>query len=307
MVKQKKYRGVVIPMITPFTANGCLDLDAAERIADHIRASGACVFVLGTTGEAVSIDSSVKSRLIETVVKNNSHQTPTYAGIIDNCMATSVDMAKQFFELGADVVVACVPSYYPLTDDDILNYFDTLAEHTGGPLILYNIPVTTGVSIPLEVIDRLSHHPAIIGLKDSARDIERMKQAVEMWKNREDFTYLSGCTTLSATALTMGADGIVPGVGNIVPGLFRKLYDAVLSGDLEQANRYQARSDSITDILQDKRSLSESLSVLKAIMHILGFCSQKMLPPLRELTAEQIQELRETVNNMRLLEENHNL
>jgi len=307
MVKLKKYRGVIIPMITPFTANDCLDTDAAGRIAEHIRASGACVFVLGTTGEAVSIRPSIKSRLVETTVKNNSHQTLTYAGIIDNCPATSVDMANRFFELGADVIVACVPSYYPLTDDDILNYFETLAEHTGGPLMLYNIPVTTGVSTPLEVIDRLSHHPAIIGLKDSAKDTERMKQAIEMWKDREDFTYLSGCTSLSTTALALGADGIVPGVGNIVPGLFKKLYDAVLSGDLEQANRYQARSDSITEILQGKRNLSESLSVLKAIMHILGFCSPKMLPPLRELTADQIQDLRETVNSMSLLEENHNL
>jgi dihydrodipicolinate synthase/N-acetylneuraminate lyase len=307
MVRQKKYHGVVVPMITPFTANGDIDTDSTERIADHISASGACVFVLGTTGESVSINPSAKSKLVNTVVKNNSHQTLIYAGIMHNCQDTSAEMAKQFLELGVDVVVACVPSYYPLSDDDILNYFEALAERTGGPLMLYNIPVTTGVSISLEVIDRLSHHPTIIGLKDSANDIERMKQAVEMWKNRDDFTYLCGCTSLSTTALTIGADGIVPGVGNIVPGLFRKLYDAVLSGDLEQANRYQARSDSVAGILQNKRNLSESLSVLKAIMHVLGFCSPKMLPPLRELTADQIQELRETVNNMHLLEENHNL
>jgi dihydrodipicolinate synthase/N-acetylneuraminate lyase len=307
MVKQKKYYGVVVPMITPFTANGETDLHASERIAQHIRATGACVFALGTTGEAVSINFTAKTKLVETVVKNNSSQTLTYAGIIDNCLATSVDMASRFFELGVDVVVACVPSYYPLTNDDILNYFEALAEQVAGPLMLYNIPATTGVSIPLEVIDRLSHHPAIMGLKDSDSDIERMKQAVEMSKDREDFTYLNGCTSLSTTALTMGADGIVPGIGNIVPHLYTKLYNAVLSGDLEMADRCQSRSNDIADILQKNKSLSESLSVLKAIMHILGFCSPKMLPPLRELTAEQIQALRETVNNMRLLEENHPL
>ncbi len=307
MVKQKKYHGVVIPMITPLTANGDIDIDAAKKIANHIRASGACVFVLGTTGESVSIRLSAKHKLVETVVKNNSHQTLTYAGIMDNSLATSVEMAEHFFELGVDVFVACVPSYYPLTNDDILNYFEALAEQTGGPLMLYNIPVTTGVSIPLEVIDRLSHHPKIIGLKDSAKDTERLKQAVELWKNREDFTYLNGCTSLSTTALALGADGIVPGVGNIVPNLYIKLYNAVLSGNLKKADRCQSRSNEIADILQKNKNLSESLSILKAIMHILGFCSPKMLPPLRELTVEQIQDLRETVNNMRLLEENHSL
>ncbi len=305
MVKQKKYHGVIVPMITPFTSGGDIDPGAAERIADHIRGSGACVFVLGTTGEAVSISLTVKTQLVETVVKNNTHGTLTYAGIMDNCLATSVEMAERFFELGVDVVVACIPSYYPLTNDDILNYFEALAEHLSGPLMLYNMPITTGVSIPLEVIDRLSRHPKIIGLKDSARDMERLKQAVELWKDREDFTYLSGCTSLSTTALALGADGIVPGVGNIVPDLYIKLYNAVSSGDLEQTNRCQNRSNDIIDLIQKNRSLSESLSILKAIMHILGFCSPKMLPPLCELNAEQIQELRETVNNMRLLEENH--
>jgi dihydrodipicolinate synthase/N-acetylneuraminate lyase len=304
MVKQKKYHGVIVPMITPFTPEGDIDLHAAERIAQHICASGACIFVLGTTGEAVSINFSSKIRLVETILKNNQNQTLTYAGIIDNCLATSMEMAKQFFELGADVFVACVPGYYPLTNDDTLKYFETLAEQIAGPLILYNIPVTTGVSIPLEVINRLSHHPKIIGLKDSDSDIERMKKAVEMWKSREDFTYLSGHTPLSAAALTAGADGIVPGAGNIAPGLFQKLYNSIINGDLEQAHQCQSRSNQIIDIFQKNKSLSESLSVLKAIMHILGFCSPKMLPPLLELTTEQIQELRESINNLNFLDGN---
>lgn len=304
MAKQKKYHGVVIPMTTPFTANGDIDIDAAKKIANHIRTSGACVFVLGTTGESVSISLSSKYKLVETVVKDNSHQTLTYAGIMDNSLATSVEMAEHYFELGVDVFVACVPSYYPLTNNDIMNYFEALAKQINGPLMLYNIPVTTGVSIPLEVIDRLSHHPKIIGLKDSAKDIDRLKQAVEMWKDREDFTYLNGCTALSTTALALGADGIVPGIGNIIPDLYIKLYNAVLSGDPEMADRCQSRSNDIADILQKNKNLSESLSILKAIMHVLGFCSPKMLPPLRELTAEQIQTLRETINNMRLLHEN---
>lgn len=302
MVKRNKHRGVIIPMVTPFTANGDIDTAAAGRIVEHIRAGGVSVFVLGTTGETVSVPSSAKSGLVKTAVNNNPGQTPTYAGIIDNSLATSVDMAKQFFDLGVDAVIACIPRYYPLADDNILNYFEKLAENTGGPLILYNIPVTTGVSIPLELIDRLSHHPAIIGLKDSAKDSERMKQAIKMWKNREDFVYLSGCTSFSATALILGADGIVPGIGNIVPELYKKLYDAALSNNSEPANQCQERSDEIAAILKSKGNLSKSLSNIKAVMHILGFCSPKMLPPLRELTAEQIQKLKEAITNIHLLD-----
>jgi len=290
----------VVPMVTPFTSHGDIDLDAAERIAEHIASNGACLFALGTTGEAASISYQAKPKFIETVVKKNTHKTMTYAGISDNCLATSVDMAKQFFDLGVDVVVAHVPSYYPLTSDDILSYYEALAERVPVSLMLYNIPATTGVSIPLEVIDRLSHIPTIIGLKDSVNDTDRLKQAVALWKDREDFSYLMGCTSLSKTALAIGADGIVPSVGNIVPDLFVKLYNAVLNSDLDEAEQYQRCADNISDVFQKNKTLSQSLPILKGIMHILGFCEPKVLPPLRDLTSDQIQALRETVNDMRL-------
>jgi dihydrodipicolinate synthase/N-acetylneuraminate lyase len=303
MVKQKKYHGVVVPMVTPFTANGEIDMEAAERITDHLVEGGVCPFALGTTGEAPSISPSAKARFVETVIKTNARRSPTYAGIMDNCLASSVKMAEQFFELGVDVVVACVPSYYPLTSDDILGYFEKLAEHVPGPLTLYNIPMTTGVSIPLEIIDQLSHHPTIIGLKDSLKDMERMKQAIDLWKDMEDFAYLSGCTALSSTALAMGADGIVPSVGNVAPALFNKLYHAVLNGDMEQAEQCQNRSDKIAELFQKNRGLSESLPMLKAIMHLLGFCGPKVLPPLQDITADQLRMLKEEVQQMRLLED----
>jgi len=307
MVKQKKYHSVVVPMVTPFTDNGDIDLDAAGKITDHIAGSGACPFALGTTGEAVSISTSLKARFVDTVVKKTARRTLTYAGIIDNCMATSVEMAEKFFEVGVDVVVACVPSYYPLTGDDILNYFENLAQSVPGPLMLYNIPITTGISIPLEVFDKLSHIPRIVGLKDSVRDIDRIKHAAELWKDREDFSYLCGCTPLSTAALAAGADGIVPSVGNIVPDLFTRLYNSVLTGDMKQADLCQSQSDTIGDIFQKNKGLSESLPMLKGIMHILGFCEPKVLPPLRDLDANQIEALREAVKNMHLLEEDNSL
>ena len=301
MVREKKYHGVVVPMVTPFTDTGEIDLDAAEKITEHIAGSGACPFALGTTGETTSIRTPAKTDFVETVVKKTARRTLTYAGIIDNCTATSVEIAEQFFEAGVDAVVACVPSYYPLTGEDIINYFENLARQTGGPLMLYNIPITTGISIPLEVFDKLSHLPGVIGLKDSVRDIDRIKKAAELWKDRDDFSYLCGCTPLSMAALTAGADGIVPSVGNISPELYMKIYHAVRTGDLEQTKQCQRRSDTIGDIFQKNKGLSESLPMLKGIMHVMGFCGPKVLPPLRDLDADKIQALREAVNELSLI------
>jgi len=300
MIREKKYHGVVVPMVTPFTNTGDIDQEAAEKITEHIAGSGACPFALGTTGETASIRTSAKTEYIETVVKKTARRTLTYAGIIHNSTATSIKMAEQFFEAGVDVVVACVPSYYPLTEKDIMHYIENLARHISGPLMLYNIPITTGVSIPLELFDKLSHLPGVMGLKDSVREIDRIKKAVELWKDREDFSYLCGCTPLSTAALTAGADGIVPSVGNIAPELYVKLYNSVLSGDMEQAKQCQKRSDAIGDLFQKNKVLSESLPMLKAILHVMGFCGPKVLPPLRDLDADQIEALREAVKKLRL-------
>jgi dihydrodipicolinate synthase/N-acetylneuraminate lyase len=291
-----------VPIVTPFTVHGDIDLNAAERIVEHITVSGVCTFALGTTGEAASISDLEKVKFVETVVKKNEHRTPVFAGISDNCLSTSVDLAKQFFALGVDVVVAHVPSYYPLTSDEILSYFEILAERIPGALMLYNIPATTEMSIPLEVVDRLSQIPIIIGLKDSVNDIDRAKKAIALWKDREDFSYLIGCTSLGKTALAMGADGVVPSVGNIVPDLFIKLYNSVLNGHLDQAEQYQKRADDISDVFQKNRNLSQALPALKAMMHVLGFCEPKVLAPLCDLTAEQIQALRKIMNDMCLLQ-----
>jgi dihydrodipicolinate synthase/N-acetylneuraminate lyase len=303
MVIEKKYHGVVVPMVTPFTNTGDIDLYAAEKISEHIAGSGACPFALGTTGETASIRTSAKTEFVKTVIKKTARQTLTYAGIMDNCMATSVEMAEQFFEAGVNVVVACVPSYYPLTGEDIVNYFENLARHVPGPLMLYNIPITTGVSISLEVFDKLSHLPGVIGLKDTVRDLDRIKQAAELWKDREDFSYLCGSTPLSMAALAAGADGIVPSVGNIAPELFMTLYNSVRAGDMEQAKQCQNRSNAIGDIFQKNKSLSESLPMLKGIMHVMGFCGPKVLPPLRDLDTDHIEALREAVNELSLLKE----
>ena len=89
----KQYQGVVVPMVTPFTADGEVDIAAAERIIKHIVATGASIFVLGTTGEAPSIAPAAKMRLVEAAVRKNTGRTTTYAGISDTCAAVFVDLA----------------------------------------------------------------------------------------------------------------------------------------------------------------------------------------------------------------------
>ena len=155
--------------------------------------------------------------------------------------------------------------------------------------MLYNILATTHMSIPLEAVMLLADHPNIVGLKDSERDLERMSACVSFSKQREDFSYFCGWAAQSAHALQLGADGIVPSTGNFVPGMFKKLYDAAISGDMATAMRLQEETDEIARIYQKGRTLGQSLAALKVMMQLRGLCQPWMLMPLSRLSEEEEQ------------------
>lgn len=301
MTMQKKYRGVVVPMITPLRNGGEIDLEAAATLTEYLVAGQVAPFPLGTTGEAASIPMQARAQFVAAVIRQNARRMPVYAGISDNCLATSMEMARQYADLGADVAVAHLPSYYPLGDDDIKAYYERLADSIPIPLMMYNIPVTTRMSISLDTLECLSHHPNIVGLKDSEKDTERLQAATAVWKDRADFSHMIGCGSLCALALEMGSDGIVPGAANVVPRLFADLYRAGFNRRQEESNRLQALADSISAIFHTNRTLSQSLPTLKAMVHFLGYCQTDVMPPLRPLTQRQLRETGEKLASLRVV------
>ncbi|GAA4730218.1 dihydrodipicolinate synthase family protein [Flavisolibacter ginsenosidimutans] len=280
MKKEKKYSGVVIPAVTPFNDKSELDIAAVERMFDNFRKNNVSPFVLGTTGEASSVPTSMKQEFFTAAERLKQSGDVLYAGISSNVFEESVELAKQAFDNGVDVVVATLPSYYALTSDAMLRYFNELADAVNGPLMIYNIPVTTHMSIPLEVIEKLSRHQNIVGLKDSERNEERLNEALLQWKDRDDFSYFLGWAARSAHSLLKGGDGLVPSTGNFHPGLYRDLFEAAKNGNEEKALSLQKLSDTLGNLYQQGRTLGESLWALKVVMKELNLCEPFVLPPL---------------------------
>lgn len=283
----KKYSGLVVPMVSPF-AEGRIDREAVGRIVEHLIAGGADgIFVLGTTGEGPSVPAEQKQELVERTVRCVRGRAVVYAGISDNCFEHSVRAAQKYLAAGADAVVAHVPWYYPLDEMEIRRYFTALADAIEGPLMLYNIPKTTHVSISIEGVEALSRHPRIVGLKDSADDVVRMEQMIARFCGREDFCYVLGCAKWSARALLLGADGIVPSSANLVPHLYRQLLECARCGKEANASALQEETDRISSVYQSGRSLGQSLAALKAMMALAGLCRAEMSKPLEMLDDKQ--------------------
>jgi dihydrodipicolinate synthase/N-acetylneuraminate lyase len=277
---KKKYQGIVVPAVTPLLADHRLDEAAVEKIMTFFQRHEVLPFILGTTGEAPSLPLPVKHAYIRLAARMKRTGELLYAGISSNCLEESVEMGKFCFGEGVDVVVATLPSYYTLTDGQMKRYFEQLAERIRGPLIIYNIPATTHLSVPLKIIDDLSHHPDIIGTKDSERNEERLKASLSLWAGREDFSHFLGWVAKSAEALLNGSDGLVPSTGNFNPGLYQEMYRAVQNGEKEKALELQELSDQLGNSYQSGRSLGESLAALKLIMQQQGLCQPYMMPPL---------------------------
>ena len=293
MLNKNKCQGVIVPMVTPFTQEGNVDAKAVCAIAEHLIAGGMDgIFVLGTTGEAASISSEQKTKLVEVTVGHVKERAVVYAGISSNSLDESISAARVYVDLGADILVAHPPYFYPLSDEEIYSYFMKLADDAAGPLMIYNIPMTTGISISIEVAERLGCHERIVGLKDSERTEGRLEEAIERLCGRDDFSYVVGCAVLSAKAVGLGAAGIVPSSGNLEPGLYRSLFDNAQNGNESVANEFQEITNRVSKLYQENRSLSQSLAVLKAAMHIRGLCGPTVLPPLEALGQEDIAELK---------------
>lgn len=287
----KKYSGIVIPAVTPLTAGHKLDHAAVEKIFLNFYKNNVQPFILGTTGESASLTSEIKKEYLQLASSLKKPGTILYAGISSNCLQESIDLAKQSFDAGVDVVAATLPSYYTLSEYQVTEYFEQLAEGVPGPLIIYNIPATTHMSIPLDIIDKLSHHENIVGSKDSERSEGRLKESIDLWSKREDFSHFVGWAAKSAEALLSGS-GLIPSTGNLYPAVYNEMYKAAKNGDTGKVNRLQKLSDTLGNLYQAGRTLGESLWALKYVMKQVDLCEPYVMPPLRSMQAEEENKLK---------------
>lgn len=298
MKVKKKYNGLVVPSITPLTEDHKLDHQAVEKIFDNIFNYGGVPFILGTTGESASLPNDVKLDFIKLAAKLKQPNKLIYAGISSNCVSESIEMAKRCADEGIDVAVAHVPVYFTLTEDEIKRYFETLADNSPLPIIAYNIPATTNVSIQLNLLDELSYHENIVGTKDSERNQERLQLSLGLWAKRQDFSHFLGWGAQSSYALFTGGDGLVPSTGNLFPDIYYKMIVAADNKDEPSALRLQKHSNLVGDLYQGKRLLGGSLAALKSLMDSAGLCGSNMMPPLQQVTVEDAALLKNGLQNI---------
>jgi dihydrodipicolinate synthase/N-acetylneuraminate lyase len=298
MYTEKKYKGIIVPAITPLTKDFKLDATAVEKIFASFYQHNISPFILGTTGESASLSSAVKTDYLKTVAKNKKPGTVLYAGVSSNVFDESVEFAKLCADNAVDAVAATLPSYYALNNGQMQKYFEDLADAIPLPMIIYNIPATTHMSIPLEVIDELSMHPNIVAVKDSERSEERLMKSLELWKDRRDFGHFLGWAAKSALALIGGSDGLIPSTGNLAPKIYSAMWNAFIEKDFKAVYATQLLSDKYGNLYQADKTLGESLWALKVLMKEKGLCEAVVMPPLQAMSTEEENKLIQSLKDI---------
>ncbi|WP_406446472.1 4-hydroxy-tetrahydrodipicolinate synthase [Streptomyces sp. NBC_01613] len=273
-------------MITPFTEEGALDLDGAQRLAGHLVSRGCDGLVLsGTTGESPTTTDAEKAALVEAVREAVGDRTPVVAGVGTFDTRHTVELARQAEKAGADGLLVVSPYYSRPPQDALEAHFREVADSSGLPVTLYDIPGRTGTRIEPDTIIRLAEHPRIVAVKDCSYDFLGAQKVLA----RTDLAYYAGCDEHNLALYAVGGAGYISTVANVVPEQLRAVIDAFEAGDTPVSARLQQRA---TPLIESMMSAGLPGSVTtKALLTELGLPAGPVRAPLRPAGREAVDRL----------------
>jgi 4-hydroxy-tetrahydrodipicolinate synthase len=274
-------------MITPFTESGALDLDGAQRLAVRLVAEGCDGLVLsGTTGESPTTTDAEKAALIGAVRDAVGDRAHIVAGVGTADTRHTVELARDAEKAGADAVLVVTPYYSRPPQDAVEAHFREVADESGLPLMLYDIPGRTGTRIEPETMIRLAGHPRIVAVKDCAYDLLGTQKVLA----RTELAYYTGCDEYTLALYANGGAGCVSTVANVTPRHFRAILDAFDAGRTAEAARLQQQLCELVESM-----MAEGLPgtvTAKALLGTLGLPAGPPRPPLRPAGRETADGLR---------------
>ncbi|CAB0959038.1 4-hydroxy-tetrahydrodipicolinate synthase [Corynebacterium diphtheriae] len=234
----EEFGTIAVAMVTPFDANGALDIKAGQKLAAHLVSNGIDSLVLaGTTGESPTTSLKEKIDLLKAVKAEVGDSAKLIAGAGTNNTAASVEMARASAEAGADALLVVTPYYSKPSQEGIYQHFRTVSEATDLPICAYDIPPRSVVPIAPDTLRRLAALPTIKAVKDAKGDIAAATKLIA----ETGLAWYSGDDPLNLPWLSVGATGFISVIGHLAPQLLREMYTNFNQGNLEKAREINAQ------------------------------------------------------------------
>lgn len=292
-MKNPVFQGSAVAIITPFTPTGIDFKKFAELCEFHIKNQTDAIVVAGTTGEASTMPDDEHMEAVRCVIETVGKRLPVIAGTGSNDTRHAIELSRKAQALGADGLLCVTPYYNKTSQQGLYLHFKAIAESVDLPIILYNVPGRTGMSINPETLQRLAELPNINGIKEC-----KTEQAGETANLCGDsLNQYSGEDGMVLPLLSFGGKGVISVMANIVPALTHQMVDAYLKGDAATATRIQV---SLVPLIKAMFCDVNPIPV-KAAMNLMGFEVGSCRMPLCDPSPATLESIRKTLAGYDLL------
>ena len=238
-MKFEHLQGSIVAMISPFHGDGSVNFDVLTELLERQIAAGTDgILTLGTTGEYSTMSHEEDAAVVEHTIRVVDGRVPVMVGSGSNCTATQIEKSRLYQSMGADALLLIAPYYNKANAEGMYRHFAETADAVDIPCILYNVPGRTGCSIPVPVVERLSRHPNIAGIKEASGDMSYAMRIAHCVG--PDFALWSGNDDITLPLLSIGGSGVISVWANIMP---RECHQMVM--DYLEGRQAEARATAL--------------------------------------------------------------
>jgi 4-hydroxy-tetrahydrodipicolinate synthase len=290
MSGERKLKGIVAVMPSFFHENGEVDGEAISSFSDHLAGSGIHgILVLGSNGECPYIRKEDRKRIVEMVVESCAGRVPVIVGVNERGLDEAVDMVLHAGKAGADAALVALHRFHPLGEREVMGFYRDLSSASEIPLLYYNFPSHTGITLPPEAIASMAEKGFIIGAKETIFDMEEIGRLASL--AGEGFSTFTGTTLNLSEAMAVGACGAICPLPNIVPDLAVELFQALEEGDVSRATKLQEKIRCLAPLLASPAPHAMVKEALRLLGHRVSATVKSPLPPIDEDLSSRVMEV----------------
>lgn len=283
VLTRKNLRGSMVALVTPIRG-GKVDERGLKRLLDFHLENGTDVIVpCGTTGEATTLSHEEHKGVISFVIDYLKGRLPVICGAGSNCTEEAVPLVQHAKKKGAEGVLIVTPYYNKPTQEGLFRHYEYLAKKVDIPIVVYNVPGRTGVSIAPETVARLAKIPSIIGIKEASGSLEQASRIVQLC----DLAVISGEDSLTLPLLSIGATGVISVTANVAPKQVHDMVAAYLEGDIRTAKELHFELFELSKVL----FIETNPIPVKTALSVMGLITGEFRLPLCEMKTENRKEL----------------
>ncbi|MET1125161.1 MAG: 4-hydroxy-tetrahydrodipicolinate synthase [Archaeoglobaceae archaeon] len=287
------FEGVIPALVTPFRDDFSVDYEGIARNLDYLEKYVDAVVPAGTTGEAATLSYEEHVEVVRYVVETS--KVPVIGGAGSNSTREAIWLTKKVEEVGADAAMLVTPYYNKPNQRGLYEHYRAVASEVSIPIIIYNVPSRTGVSVTAETVAKLAEIDNIVGIKEASGNLKLVSEIVRL--TGDDFVVLSGDDFLTLPIMALGGRGVISVAANVAPHLIKEMVSAFRSGNIEKAREIHMKLAPLFEAL----FIDTNPIPVKKALELMGLAAGKPRLPLVELSEDKTEKLKAVLKNLGLI------